>query len=97
MQKSKGKRRKGASRYAAKVKSGNMMYGPGCCGHRIKVRSEDIPNARRLRGEEESKAKEVDIRADYAQLEARVYASLSDDQRRQLRERTGTLPALEAS
>lgn len=23
------------SRYAAKKESGNQMYGPGCCGHKI--------------------------------------------------------------
>ena len=23
----------GDSKYARKVKAGNMMYGPGCCGH----------------------------------------------------------------
>jgi hypothetical protein len=26
--------RKSKSRYAEKVRRGNMMYGPGCCGHR---------------------------------------------------------------
>jgi hypothetical protein len=54
VQKSKQrKRRKGQSKYAAKVKAGNMMYGPGCCAHKLKLSIERIPNARRLRGEEE--------------------------------------------
>lgn len=54
MQAKRGKRQKGAaSKYAQKLKSGNMMYGPGCCAHRIKLRIEDMPNARRLRNESE--------------------------------------------
>lgn len=35
----------GKSKYARKVKAGNQMYGPGCCGHRIK--DEQIAAARR--------------------------------------------------
>ena len=30
----------GNSRYARKVKSGNQMYGPGCCGHTRKTGKE---------------------------------------------------------
>lgn len=65
MQKSKQrKRRKGQSKYAAKLKAGNMMYGPGCCAHRIKLNIERIPNARRLRGEEEARLIETSGDAD---------------------------------
>jgi hypothetical protein len=29
---------KGKSKYAAKLASGNQMYGPGCCAHKRKSR-----------------------------------------------------------
>ena len=42
----------GESKYARKVKAGNQMYGPGCCGHRdpsheVKRRREIIIAQRR--------------------------------------------------
>lgn len=30
-----GNRTKGKSGYAEKVRRGEQMYGPGCCGHRL--------------------------------------------------------------
>ncbi len=33
------------SKYARKVKAGNQMYGPGCCGHKIK--DDQIQQAKR--------------------------------------------------
>lgn len=52
MQRQKKRRTKGKSKYDAKVKSGRQMYGPGCCAHRVKVTSEDMPNAKNFRGRE---------------------------------------------
>lgn len=112
MQKSKQrKRRKGQSKYAAKLKAGNMMYGPGCCAHRIKLNIERIPNARRLRGEEEE-ARIIETSGDadpitstgrfkalesgdFAQLEVRVLAHL--EERRQLRNDPGTVQAVQTT
>jgi hypothetical protein len=34
-------RSNGKSKYAAKRASGNMMYGPGCCGHSYAITAED--------------------------------------------------------
>jgi len=39
-------RTQGTSKYAAKVKAGNQMYGPGCCAHRIKSRYQQPTESR---------------------------------------------------
>lgn len=40
----------GKSRYAAKVAKGGMMYGPGCCGHRLNPTSAEMARRRRENG-----------------------------------------------
>lgn len=83
MQKTNPRKRK-MSKYAAKLKSGKMMYGPGCCGHRIRLAIESTPNARRLRREEETFKAVVteqlkEEQGDYAQLEARILEHLDEE------------------
>lgn len=43
--------KRGESKYAKKRASGNMMYGPGCCGHTVS--EEQLVRARRAAYDEQ--------------------------------------------